>query len=427
VQDSGINSPTLLWTAIYNARSVDLMLERNYTKESIGLTANQLAVGNVFNAWSDITTGDIAEVLNAVDYLTDNAGVRAAYQQVTPDKAAYLTDLALNSSSFLMREQAQRLSNLRFGKAGTGSETGSYKELLLAYNSPNFTGLLDRDTEASNKSWGLYLYPSHTIGSRQATANQTGYRAATTGFTLGADFRLRNSFIIGLAGGFNHSRANFDSSGGDMRNDTWPLTAYGAYLGKTWYAYGSLGYTLNHFDLTRNINYSNLQRTAKSSTTGRQFATYAEAGYDLKTKKAVFTPVVSLAYSRIAINDFAESGAGALNLKVESQQSDSLQTGLGLKVAVPFKWEETVVVPEFYATYQHEFAQGSRDINASFSQTGNAFTFQTEAPGRDFTVLGANVEVMIKENLRLGFNFNTEVGRSNYTAHSLYGGLRWLF
>jgi len=37
------------------------------------------------------------------------------------------------------------------------------------------------------------------------------------------------------------------------------------------------------------------------------------------------------------VDGFTEGGAGSLNLKVDSQQADSLQTGVGAKVAVPLQ------------------------------------------------------------------------------------------
>jgi outer membrane autotransporter protein len=347
-----------------------------------------------------------------------------------------MCSLALTGAAFQMRQQAQRVSDLRFGHLGgegggleAFSLTYSRTEgLMLAYNAGSLAGLLsEKPRTVHDTPWGLYLYPSLLLGSQQSTVNQTGYNYTAAGFTAGADYRVWDHLVAGLATGYSNTSAGFYGSGGSVQTNTWPITAYTAYLGRSWYAYGSLGYSLNLVDLERNINFDGLHRTAKGSTTGHQLNAYAEAGYDVKAKKVIFTPVVSLAYSGLWVDGYTEKGAGALNLKVGSQSADSLQTGVGAKVAAPIKRGAVTVVPQAYATYQHEFANGSRGLNASLNQPGGAFTWRTEAPRRDFALVGARVDINTGKNFQIGLNYNAEVGRGGSTAHSIYGGVRWHF
>ena len=51
------------------------------------------------------------------------------------------------------------------------------------------------------------------------------------------------------------------------------------------------------------------------------------------------------------------------------------------------------VVPQAYAFYQHEFANGSRGLNASLSQGSSTFTFQTDAAAQNYALVGASVTV----------------------------------
>lgn len=100
---------------------------------------------------------------------------------------------------------------------------------------------------------------------------------------------------------------------------------------------------------------------------------------------------------------------------------------MGLKVAAPLKRGPVTVVPQAYATYQHEFANASPGLNASLSQGGGAFTWRTDAPKRDFAVVGAKVDLMTGKGFQMGINYNAEVGRGGSTAHNVYGGVRWNF
>ena len=212
-----------------------------------------------------------------------------------------------------------------------------------------------------------------------------------------------------------------------MTTNTWPLTAYAAYLPQSFYAYGSLGYALNLFNLERQLSFGDLNRQAKSSPAGNQFNAYGETGYDLKISRLVATPVLSLAYSSLCVNGFTESGAGALNLNVSPQNATSLQTGVGAKLAAPLKRDSVTVVPQVYATYQHEYSNSSRGLDARLNQAGSSFAFVTDTPHRNFAVLGANVNILTQKNLKVQLDYNAEVGRGNYTAHFVNAGLRYEF
>jgi uncharacterized protein with beta-barrel porin domain len=282
--------------------------------------------------------------------------------------------------------------------------------LMLAYNSSSLAGLISGKKEAASEArWGIYLDPGVVLGSQKSSVEQTGFGFTVAGFTAGIDYRVRDDLLAGLASG-----------------NSWPLTAYAAYQPEPFYAYGSLGYTLNLFNLERSLAFDGINRTARSTPTGNQFNAFGEAGYDLAVKPLVVTPMASLAYSSLWVDGFIEGSAGALNLKVAPQQADSLQTGVGAKVAIPLQRGPVKVVPQFYATYQHEFSNGPRSLDARLSQGSSAFVFQTDRPQRDFAVVGANV-TLYKKNFSIQLNYNTEIGRSNYTVHYLNAGLRWEF
>jgi outer membrane autotransporter protein len=85
------------------------------------------------------------------------------------------------------------------------------------------------------------------------------------------------------------------------------------------------------------------------------------------------------------------------------------------------------VTPQAYAFYQHEYSDSSRTLDARLSQVGSAFTFLSGEPHRNFAVLGADVTIATKKNLKVQLDYNAEVGRGNYTAHYISAGLRWEF
>jgi outer membrane autotransporter protein len=233
---------------------------------------------------------------------------------------------------------------------------------------------------------------------------------------------------VGLASGFSDTTSAFDGSGGKVNANAVPVNAYAAYFPGPLYAYGSVGYALNFYDLKRDINFGNLARTASSSTTGNQFNLYGETGYDLRLSRLILTPSATLAYSALWVGGFSEQDAGSLDLKVAAQSANSLQTGLGGRVTVPFKAGPVKMVPQGYAFYQHEFANGSRSLNASLSQGSSvAFNSQTDSAKRNFAVVGGNISVGLTKKLYAQINYNAEVGRGNSAVQYVNAGLRYEF
>jgi outer membrane autotransporter protein len=326
--------PVMFWEPVYYANRCDLVAGGDFANPGVPLTANQRNVGLMLNGVYPGATGDLATVLNVLTQLP-TAAFPDAYQQISADKAGALGNLGFAGANLQMRNLARRVTDLRFGTRERGAVGGlpgslnlSYSRaagLMLAFNSSSLAGLLTAKKEAPSETrWGLYLEPDVILGTQKSSINQTGYDFTIAGFTAGADYQVRENLLLGLATGYSHTDADFKASGGNVENNTWPLTAYAAYLPGSFYAYGSLGYALNLFDLERKIDFGGLSRTARGSPTGHQFNAYGEAGYDLKAQRLVVTPAVSLAYSRLWVDGFTEDGAGALNLKVPSQTAESL-------------------------------------------------------------------------------------------------------
>jgi fibronectin-binding autotransporter adhesin len=441
---------------IYNANSIDLLLNLlappvpinprtafNYDDPSFPLTGNQRNIGLMFNAVKDSASGDLGSVLDIIRQLPGGAAVANAYQQISPDKGSAMPAMSLAGSMMQWRTLTNRLNYLRWsGEEGGGGPTysigGSGKlnlsysnlsGLMLAYNGANLSSLISgkRPAPTTGNRWGVYTDFVGTMGNLSSSVNQTGYDYNIFGFNSGVDYRLRDNLIIGVGSGYYHTATSFSGSGGSVEVNSIPFYAYGLYYPSSFYAMGSVGYTLNLYGLNRNLRFGSLNRVAESSVTGSQFNISGETGYDFPLRGFILTPAASLYYSKAWVGSYTERGADALNLKVGAQSADSLQTGVGVRVARPFKVKNVQVVPQASAFYQHEFANNSRGLDARLPQTGTNFSYTTVSPRRDFAVVGAGVAVGLKKNLFVQANYNAEVGRGSSTNHYVSAGLRWEF
>jgi outer membrane autotransporter protein len=431
---------TLFWEPRYTANSVDLAVQRSYTNPALGLNANQRAVGNVLNSAAGTAAGDLNTVLNAIDNLPAAASIQEAFKQISPEKAGALANLGFAAANFQVRNLATRTTNLRFiqgesGGAGSlrpGGLNCSYSGqsgLMLAYNGGFLPDLFSakKELRVPESRWGLFADGGAAFGSLNSTSNQTGYNFTLGGFTLGADYRLTDKLLVGLATGYSHTFSGFYGSGGSVNVNTVPFNAYAAYFSGSLYAYGSLGYALNLYNMKRNISFAGIGRTASGATTGNQFNLYGETGYDLNLRRFILTPAATLAYSALRVGGFTESGAGALNLQMDPQNVSSVQTGVGCRLTYPLQLGSVILVPQAYAFYQHEFANNSRGLDASLSQGSGTFTWQTDAAGKNFALVGASLTAGLRKNLSAQVNYTSEVGRGNATAQAINAGLRYEF
>ncbi len=189
-----------------------------------------------------------------------------------------------------------------------------------------------------------------------------------------------------------------------------------------------MGYTLNLFDLERDLSFGGLSRRANSSTTAHQFNAYGEAGYDFKVGGLVVTPNATIAYSHLWVDGFTENGADSLNLTVAGQGAESLQSGLGGRVTLPFEACGLKIFPQIFASYQHEFSNDSRSLDARFTQAGSTFVFRTDALDRDFALVGGTLAAAgLAKNLIVQLDYSAEVGGENYTAHFVNAGFKYSF
>lgn len=427
-------NPTLKVVATYNASSVILTVENNLLNPTLDLSPSQLGVARSLS--SAPASADLDTVFNALGKLSTATEVKAAYDQITAAKMEALAMAAFSASSQLNGNIASRQLALRTGMGGAlryadnRSASWNYDGQLVAANgSRNFLRrikILDT-TDPTNTPWGVFANGSGIFGDQESHSGRLGYGFISVGSTAGVDYRLGHDFAIGLATGYNHTITTLDASGGKANVDTMTFGPYATYrvLHRDWEVYvnGSLTYGHNFYDTERHIAFSTIDRTAKGHTDGNQIGGLIDVGYDRRIGKFTLGPTASIAYTRQWIDQFTETDAGVLNLTIADQTADTFQMGVGGHVSYQWKIGKIIVVPNLYATLQHEFANDERAITAGIAG-GSTFQTMTASPHRDFVNTGFTVNVQLSEMASLSLGYGTLAGDNHYTEHSINGGMR---
>ncbi len=413
-------TPTLSVVPVYNAKSVDLLVQRDLTNPSLNLNPSQFSLATALS--SATSSSDLSSVLNTIGTFTSNEAVQNAYNEIAPQKLEAMASTAFSGSSLQSQNLMQRMLALR-----EGPQNYAYHEdghILLAYNGDNLTGIVS--PEADHR-WGFFANGNAVFGDQEQTAQQSGYNYTTAGFTLGGDYRLTDHMVLGLASGYSDTGSNLGGSGGKVDTTMITVTPYFSYFSENFYLNASIGPGFNQYDTERRISFDPINRTARGQTDGRELSSYLGGGYDFKTSSWTWGPILSAQYTKLWIDQFTETGADSLNLTLEDQRAESLQTGIGGRAAYNWKWHGLTLIPGINISYQHEFSNDSRGIGAQLAQGSGVFETQTADPKRDFAILGFSLGMNLTENLSANLGYTTEVGHSDYSNQTINGTLRFAF
>jgi len=99
--------------------------------------------------------------------------------------------------------------------------------------------------------------------------------------------------------------------------------------------------------------------------------------------------VVGIEYTHLDVDSFHESGAGPVDLTVDSQNAESLRGRIGAHVVYLVRSGSIVFQPNFTAAFQREFLDDSFDLTSQLDLPDTpAFTTQGTNSGRNSTLIG---------------------------------------
>jgi len=280
--------------------------------------------------------------------------------------------------------------------------------------------------EAANKD-GFWLKGFGGEGKQKQVDAYDGYTTSTTGFAAGYDTRVDNDLIVGVALGYtdaNFNQADF-RSGDSTKIKGYQLMGYASYdIDKDLYVEGALSLGTNDYTGNRTTA---VGRTAQADFNGKQMGVHLGLGYRIDLEdKLTLTPMASLDFSQLKQEDYTETGAGALNLKVDNQTLSRTRASVGGRLAKEIESNGTIYRPELYLGVYSDSGNLNKDVTATYQGGGASFV----TPGADVDKTGYNLGLGLtvladkKTSVQVRYDYDS---RKNFTGHtgSLMG--RWAF
>jgi len=278
------------------------------------------------------------------------------------------------------------------------------------------------------KPFGVWSKGYAVTGNRHGNGIGSRYDYTIEGVMAGMDYLLVPGLRVGFALGYSETTLGMrDVSDTDKQNG-FQTSVYASYTpgGKRWYVDGAVSYSRNKYDTERHISFGSISRIANASYNGSEISGYLEGGHRMSLRGFEITPVVSILAMKGSTDGFTETGAGTLNLTIGSQDTDSLQGGIGVKVSREFE-----VLPDFFLTPQmaarwlHEFGDTEAIINANFADTpSGSYVITSDTVDRDSAVISLNLEGRKSDRLHLFLQYDLGL-RKDQTSHGITGGIRY--
>ena len=243
------------------------------------------------------------------------------------------------------------------------------------------------------KGFGSYL-------SQSARDGIAGYNAWNAGTALGVDHCFSDALILGISGGYAYGNVNSVNNDNTVINSA-QTSVYGGYQDKIrpFFIDTALTFAYNWQVGRRNIIDGNtLLGRANANYNGQQYGAYVGGGYSFNLTDTIrFTPLASLQYNNMHLNGYTESGAGALNLTIASQNYNQLQSGLGARISTIWDNQWGRLTPEVHSKWLYDFFGDPFAVTSNFNGGGAGFGTNGAKPAVNSFNVGGELKMEFKK------------------------------
>jgi outer membrane autotransporter protein len=287
---------------------------------------------------------------------------------------------------------------------------------------------------------GVFASIDYEKFDQDTTRFETGFERDTLGGTIGVDYALSPSVVLGGAFNYGHEFGNYDGVGGGFDHN-----GYGGFLYTSLsplprlFVDLSAGYIWKDYGYERRASFNPPApaggRTiaafgeTQGDTEGDELRLSVNGGYDFALGSVTLGPRLGVNYRDQTIDGYRESGQTGLELAYDNQNIVSLTTNAGVYGSIAINTGLGVIVPQGTAEYVHEFLNDQRSVGFRLVQdlANRKFRYQTDPPDRDYVILGVGVSMVLPDGITAFLNFRELLGYRDRQSHAVNLGIRLAF
>ncbi|MFW6358312.1 MAG: autotransporter domain-containing protein [Chroococcales cyanobacterium] len=279
-----------------------------------------------------------------------------------------------------------------------------------------------------NQVLGVFINGEYNFGEQDSLANESGYEFDTISGNVGVDNRFGENIIVGVAYGLVSGESDLNDNLGDVEIDGSAISGYGSYITDTFYADAVVSFGTLDLEISRNVGFDN--RTATADTEADQLSIDVNSGLNFgnATQGFAFVPNVGVRYDRVDLDDYTEAGAGSLNLVVREQEIESAIFSVGALASQALNAGNMTFIPQVRFSYERELLDTSREIITELAtQPGIPIRSTTEDKDADYFRLGFGSQVLFSESFSGFIDYETTIGREDFSDQIIRGEVRYQF
>lgn len=416
-------TPFLTPSLSYASSAVNLTMTRAANAfAAFGTTGNQRSVGTVLDQAA--ANGQMSNVINALTLL-NTAQADSAYKQISGEANADMGSVSVSSGQTFMSTLGQQIAQAR----GANTPSAGTRVSLASLGAPVF-GNGETGVSAGSPArgpWNAWSSGVGVTGKVDGNANSSTLYYSGGGGAVGIDRQFGSDLIAGLAAGYANTNVSTQGVSSSGTVNSYQGALYGSWNPNALYVQGLAGYAYNQNTMIRTINFPGVTSTANGDTYSNQFLGAIETGYALPiVEKTTLTPFAGLQGTTANQASFTETGAGTLNLSVDSQTTNSVRSILGFQVDYDAVFGFAPPVSFLArAGWAHEYASTARPMTASFAGApGAGFTVDGAQIARDSAVVALGATAKLTDALSFLLRYDGDINGSDY-AHAVTGRLSW--
>ena len=423
-EDVSSNFAFLTPSLTYNPNDIVLTLTRNnYSFASVALTENQRATAQALDSAALSASGDMATVMNVLMGLSSSEAQTAFDQTAGASHSAFIAT-SFNIADRHLRAVSRRLESFRLGAPSrfgplAMTERESFRD-TKSFSTEHGPDLIS----PPDIKWNIWASTFGASAKRTGNALASRYGYNIYGIAGGLDFRFSPNLLAGIGGGFSTTTVDLDLLPDSGKVKSYQATLYTSYLKDLWYLEGMLSYARKQFDTHRGLAFGGLNRIADGDYNANEYAGYVEGGFRFNVLDTDIRPLITLQITHLSMEDYTETGAGALNLAITPQDITFARGSLGVLLTKEYRISGGIILkPQGRAHWIHEFSGDEHPVNAWFSEsTAEAFTVKGNRPPRDSMALGLGLSAMVKKGLDLYIDYDASLSE-DLVSHAFSAGL----
>jgi outer membrane autotransporter protein len=275
---------------------------------------------------------------------------------------------------------------------------------------------------------GMWMQAFGSTGDQNDRQGIAGFDADTLGLSFGADTLVSDNLRVGAA--FSYANSDVDTKGlaNKLDIDNYQGTIYGSYDLGMHYLDASFSYGKNTYDSRRVITVGTVNRIALADFNADQVILQGQYGREYTHADDIYiSPYVGLFYANLDIDGYSETGAGTLNLNVDGQSYETLESVLGVSARKEMESRDgTSIMPELHAAWRHEFLDEIQVNTSTYTGGGASFITTGADPANNTFNIGASFSMFLENNVDIKFSYDFDT-KSDYKGHSGLINIRYNF